>query len=133
MRWLWGLSRACGCSDKVEIGCVLFLDARLTTGKLESRRSLLWLAHATSRRGVGETQRDKSDKSGALQGGDRASAGIAFLGPSRAPFQILFLDREGGRQAPWQSALSEWSFHDDSPPFKFKASILRTRNWRLRH
>ena len=40
MRWLWGLSRACGCSDKVEAGCVLFLDARLTTGKLESRGSL---------------------------------------------------------------------------------------------
>ena len=46
--------------------------------------------------GWGKAKRDKCDKSGALQGGDRASSGIAFLGPSRAPFRILLLDREGG-------------------------------------
>ena len=39
--------------------------------------------------GWGKAKRDKCDKSGALQGGDCASSGIAFLGPSRAPFRIL--------------------------------------------
>ena len=31
-------------------------------------------------------------------GGDCASSGIAFLGPSRAPFRILLLGREGSKQ-----------------------------------
>ena len=48
--------------------------------------------------GWGKAKLDKIDKSGALQGGDRASSGIAFLGPSRAPFRILLLGREGSKQ-----------------------------------
>ena len=47
VRWLQSLVRTVGSADEVETGCALFLDARLTSGKLESRVHLLWLAHAT--------------------------------------------------------------------------------------
>ena len=57
-----------------------------------------WHGLGTHGGGWGKAKCDKCDKSGALQGGDRASSGIAFLGPSRAPFRILLLAGEGSKQ-----------------------------------
>ena len=50
MRWLQSLVRTVGSADEIETGCDLFLDARLTTGKLESSVHVLWPAHTTRRR-----------------------------------------------------------------------------------
>ena len=58
--------------------------------------SLAWLGDP--RRGVGGKPTGPTGQKRGPTGGDCASSGIAFLGPSRAPFRILLLGREGSKQ-----------------------------------
>ena len=49
MRWLQSLLRTVGSNDEVETGCNLFLDARLTSGKLESSVHVLKIGYVATR------------------------------------------------------------------------------------